>query len=106
MSKNNKIDPTVACLSETLRKEDGGGFGSVVICRAKGDPLGDDFDSARKCTVEEWLLKPENQSGEWFIDGGWGGPPGPIKVKWDGEKWINKGFPPWGKIRDLTRASS
>lgn len=45
-------------------------------------------------TVGEFLSIPNNQSGSWFIDGGWGGPPGPIRVDWDGKQWINKGFPP------------
>lgn len=45
-------------------------------------------------TVGEFLSKPENQSGTWFIDGGWGGPPGPIVVDWDDENkcWINQGY--------------
>ena len=46
-----------------------------------------------KETVGEFLSR--HQSGEWLIDGGWGGPPGPLRVKWDGNDWINLGFPPW-----------
>lgn len=48
-------------------------------------------------TVGERLSKPESQSGTWYIDGGWGGPPGPVRLDWDesGKKWANRGFPPW-----------
>ena len=86
-----------ARLNATLRAENGAGFGFVCIWRRKGDPLDDGTDHARKCTVEEWLSKPENFGGEWYIDGGWGGPPGPIKVRWDAaaKQWVNCGFPPW-----------
>lgn len=45
-------------------------------------------------TVGEFLSRTENQSGRWLIDGGWGGPPGPIAVEWREGKWINLGFPP------------
>ena len=48
-----------------------------------------------KYSVGEFLSQPENMSGEWYIDGGWGGPPGPIKVVWNGHYWENHGFPPW-----------
>lgn len=79
-------------LPEQLRKENGGGFGFVCIWRKDNHE-----DTARKCTVEEWLSMPENFGGEWLIDGGWGGPPGPIKVRWNEDKacWENLGFPPW-----------
>ena len=76
-------------LSPTLIGEDGGGFGFVCIWRD-----GDHGDSARKCTVGEWLSRPENKSGTWLIDGGWGGPPGPIHVRWNEveQAWDNGGF--------------
>ncbi len=45
-----------------------------------------------KTSVGEFLAKPENQSGTWLIDGGWGGPPGPIYVRWNGSDWENGGF--------------
>jgi len=80
-------------LNEILRKENGlieqGGIG-VVIWRPDRSQ-----EELEKVSVENFLSKPENCSGEWLIDGGWGGPPGPIKVKWDGEYWVNFGFPPW-----------
>ena len=46
------------------------------------------------CSVGEWLDRPEHQSGGWLIDGGWGGPPGPIYVHWDQQSgaWVNWGF--------------
>jgi hypothetical protein len=76
-------------LTEMLIKEDGGGFGFVCIWRPD-----DKGDSARKCTVGEWLSMPENQSGEWRIDGGWGYPPGSIHVRWnEADKcWDNGGY--------------
>lgn len=48
-------------------------------------------------TVGEFLSLPEHQSGSWYIDGGWGGPPGPIRVDWiEAERyWKCRGFPPW-----------
>jgi hypothetical protein len=48
-------------------------------------------------TVGEFLSEPQRQSGEWLIDGGWGGPPGPIKVRWAGGQWQVLGFPPWSQ---------
>jgi len=82
-------------LPKTLLDENGGGFGFVCIWRA-----GQKEDSARKCTVGGFLSIEENQSGSWFIDGGWGGPPGPVMVRWDydSKKWLNKGFPPHDKM--------
>lgn len=79
-------------LPKTLIDENGGSFGYVCIWRSPKD----DDDYARKCSVGEFLSKKENQSGTWYIDGGWGGPPGPIRVDWDEQNqcWINKGFPP------------
>lgn len=77
-------------LSSTLIAEKGGDFGFVCIWRA-----GDTGDAARYgVTVGEWLLNPQNQIGTWLIDGGWGGPPGPIHVRWNEiEKiWENGGF--------------
>ena len=38
-------------------------------------------------SVGEFLSRPENQSGIWLIDGGWGGPPGTIHVQWNGTDW-------------------
>jgi len=77
-------------LPATLVSESGSGFGFVCIWRYPRDGT----DSAKTCTVGEWLSKPENQSGTWMIDGGWGGPPGPIHVRWSEEKqcWENGGY--------------
>lgn len=52
---------------------------------------------AKTKSLRDFLAKEENYGGDWHIDGGWGGPPGPIKVSWDDDEscWINKGFPPW-----------
>lgn len=76
-------------LSDTLINENGGAFGFVCIWRK-----GDHSDSARTCSVGEWLSRPENQSGTWLIDGGWGGPPGPLHVRWDAaqQAWESGGF--------------
>ena len=63
-------------LPKALINENGGAFGFVCIWRSPKDGS----DESRKCTVGEFLSKQENQSGSWFIDGGWGGPPGPIRV--------------------------
>lgn len=46
-------------------------------------------------TVGEFLGRPEHQCGAWLIDAGWGGPPGPIRVRWVEGEWENDGFPPW-----------
>lgn len=66
----------------------------VHIARPGSKPSDENY---RKCSVGEFLSRPENQSGEWLIDGGWGGPPGAIKVSWDDDSqdWENLGFPPW-----------
>lgn len=48
-------------------------------------------------TVGEFLGDPLRLSGRWLIDGGWGGPPGPVAVEWDGEAWRNLGFPPYAE---------
>ena len=79
-------------LPDTLINENGGGFGFVCIWRKD-----DHGNSSRTCSVGEWLSRAENQSGTWLIDGGWGGPPGPIRVDWDegAAVWRNRGFPPW-----------
>jgi hypothetical protein len=42
----------------------------------------------------EFLSSPKNHGGQWFIDGGWGGPPGPVRVTWDNDHWRYDGFPP------------
>lgn len=78
--------------SRTLAEETGNGF--VVIYRAYNDPLKTDEDTCRFCSVAEFLSNPANQVGTWLIDGGWGGPPGPIHVRWNAHKgvWENGGF--------------
>lgn len=79
-------------LSPTLIAERGIAGNGVAIWRP--DRCADVESSARQCTVGEWLSMPENQSGTWLIDGGWGGPPGPIHVRWDEAQrcWENGGF--------------
>lgn len=75
-------------LPESLLKENGCGL-FVCIWRTDGS-----VDVSFKGSVQEWLIKPENQSGTWLIDGGWGGPPGPIHVKWDEKTaaWLYGGY--------------
>lgn len=46
-------------------------------------------------SVGEFLSDASNQSGAWLIDVGWGGPSGPIRVRWVDGEWVNDGFPPW-----------
>ncbi len=77
---------TLGRLPERLIAEDGLGFGFVAIWRP-GETAG-----YRECCVGEFLARPENQSGTWLIDGGWGGPPGPIHVRWDGRAWECGGY--------------
>lgn len=33
-------------------------------------------------SVKEFLEDPANQKGFWLMDGGWGGPPGPVVLKY------------------------
>jgi hypothetical protein len=42
------------------------------------------------------LAKPEMQSGAWLVDGGWGAPPGPLCVEWQGGRWIGRGY--WASL--------
>lgn len=42
-------------------------------------------------TVGEFLGRPDYQNGTWLIDGGWGGPPGPIEVDWIDGAWVDQG---------------
>ena len=81
------IDRTCG-LGESLFNERGGAFGFVCIWRKGGS-----VDARRGMSAGEFLTRSENQSGTWLIDGGWGGPPGPIHVQWDeeSERWINGG---------------
>ena len=81
-------------IGESLANEDGGGFGFVCIWRKFEDDPDKKENYAYRGTVGEFLSKPENQSGTWLIDGGWGGPPGPIHVRWNEEtkEWKNGGF--------------
>lgn len=74
-------------LGERLRKEAGMPGIGVSICRP-----GRDESHMWNGTVESFLLMPEHQSGTWLIDGGWGGPPGPIHVRWTGVAWESGGF--------------
>lgn len=44
-------------------------------------------------SVGDFLSDSANQFGTWMIDGGWGGPPGPIVVRWNSDGfWENGGF--------------
>ena len=77
-------------LPEELRNESGGLFGFVAI----GRPEQDEDCCRHGVTVEEFLSKPENFGGTWLIDGGWGGPPGPIRVDWlnSQSRWQSRGY--------------
>jgi hypothetical protein len=74
-------------LGETLSNERGLPDIALMIWRA-------DKSAEHRITtsVGEFLSRPENQSGTWLIDAGWGGPPGPIHVRWNGTDWDNGGF--------------
>lgn len=74
-------------ISETLRDETGMGGGVCIWRKDRSEVY---FHPG---TVADFLLDHSHQSGEWCIDGGWGGPPGPIVVRWhvDGY-WENGGF--------------
>lgn len=86
----NATPEALSQLPKSLIAENGGAFGFVCIWRTDR-PAGE--SSARYgISVGDWLSQPENQSGTWLIDGGWGGPPGPVHVRWDGDKWINGGY--------------
>ena len=78
----------------TLANENGLGIG-VAIWRKSNDALRhEEPKELVRTTVGEFLSKPENQKGLWLIDGGWGGPPGPIHVRWNDktQEWENGGF--------------
>jgi hypothetical protein len=89
-----------ARLPESLRRESGSPSIGVALWRPDR-PLGEPA-KWHVGTVEEFLSRPENQSGIWLIDGGWGGPPGPLTVAWTGKDWENCGW--WaGDGRGLAR---
>jgi hypothetical protein len=62
----------------------------IGVCIWRPDKSEDHF--VTDASVGEFLARPEHQSGTWLIDGGWGGPPGPIHVRWNGTDWDNGGF--------------
>lgn len=76
-------------ISETLQAETGmPGIGVAIWPR--GEPVGDHYFTG---SVGRFLSEPANQRGTWCIDGGWGGPPGPIVVRWHADGyWENGGF--------------
>lgn len=103
--KDNQMTPedVTEQVGAGLSSENGGDYGFVCIWREKGDPLDDGSDHARYgITVGQWLSQEENQAGTWFVDGGWGGPPGAIHVRWNEDKkvWDNGGFCGF-KFKDL-----
>jgi hypothetical protein len=84
--KCSSLSRCVFSLPPSLNHESGMPGIGVAIWR-KGKPA-----YYEKESVGIFLSRPENQSGDWYIDGGWGGPPGPIVVRWDGSEWIYGGF--------------
>jgi hypothetical protein len=78
-------------LSDGLRNEDGGESWPVAIWRP--GRIGNDC-YRHEVTVEQFLGMPGNFGGTWLIDGGWGGPPGPVRVDWlDSEsRWQCRGY--------------
>lgn len=91
MTKSRRDDGTMrglfplGQLRKQLIEEAGLGCFSVAIWRRGHNPLMWDG------TVGEFLERSDNQSGTWLIDGGWGGPPGPIEVDWIDGEWIDQG---------------
>lgn len=88
------MKPIEEQIGKTLAAENGGKLGFVCIYRSiKDDPDGE-HDHQWQGTVGEFLNNTENQSGLWCIDGGWGGPPGAIQVRWNDslKEWENGGF--------------
>lgn len=74
-------------IGETLANERGmPGLG--VLIWPEGSPEQSTLFSG---TVGEFLLTA-NRKTVWCIDGGWGGPPGPIHVRHVGGAWQNGGF--------------
>jgi hypothetical protein len=79
--------PVTAKVPERLRDERGmPGIGVSIWRRDRS------VEVLHTGTVEEFLLRPENQSGRWLIDGGWGGPPGPLVVDWIDGEWVSRGW--------------
>lgn len=82
-------------IGETLANEKGMPGIGVSIKRKYNDSTHQQPEKTmHQCTVGEFLSHPENQCGTWCIDGGWGGPPGPIHVRWNErtQEWENGGF--------------
>lgn len=77
-----------ARLPESLRRESGGGF----VCIWRPDRQTGEPSDRHGITVEDWLSRSENYGGIWLIDGGWGGPPGPLTVAWTGVDWEPCGY--------------
>jgi hypothetical protein len=88
---SNQASNPCRTLSQDLCSENGGSFGLVAIFRP--GQLGDSV-YRRGVTVEQFLCQPENFGGSWLIDGGWGGPPGPVRVDWLDSKsrWMCRGY--------------
>lgn len=74
----------------SLRNERGECVDTFILCIWRPGTTARSF--AKGQSVGEFLSNPANQSGTWLIDGGWGGPPGPIHVRWNGEFWENGGY--------------
>lgn len=77
--------PPLCLLPDSLKDEAGMPSVGVAIWR-RGE-----VSTPREGTVGEFLERPDNQSGTWLIDGGWGGPPGPVEVDWIDGAWVDQG---------------
>jgi hypothetical protein len=79
-------------IGSLLAMQGGGDLGYVEIWR-EGGPR-----HRYRGTVGSFLEKPENRSGTWLIDGGWGKDGiGPMHVRWNTEygEWEKGGFDGW-----------
>lgn len=84
------INDPLRNLSETLLNVGGEKDSWGVVIKRKGERDAPIYHGP----VRDWLSRPDNHSGTWLIDGGWGGPPGHIHVTWNDETkaWDNEGF--------------
>lgn len=77
----------------SLQKERGEFTDTFCLCIWRKGSTAGSIEKGK--SVGEFLSDPANQSGTWLIDGGWGGPPGPIHVRWNGSFWENGGYCGW-----------
>lgn len=85
--KDGMLTAPPLCRLPGSLKDEAGMLGSGVAIWRRGEEC-----TMWHATVGEFLDRPDTQGGTWLIDGGWGGPPGPLEVDWIDGVWINQGF--------------